>query len=290
MYNGLCYKVSTLEHKYSRILGILTHYMVGGQGVPIILLHGLGGSVMSWRENLQAFSQWGTVYAIDLPGHGDSEKPRDVPYNLSFAISFLEAFCQAEGLPSAILVGNSTGGLIALEFAYRHPELVKGLILVGSPGFGRGIALFLRLLSVPRLGEFMARPTRGRLRALLNTIFYDSRAVPQDLLDEMCRIRSTPGATEAMLTALRSGVTLRGLRSELVMLDKARTLSMPTLICWGQEDRLVPVGQAHKAHAAMRGSVIQVFPRCGHWPQMERASDFNRLAQGLLSPVASHNY
>lgn len=274
-----------MKELFKPILGIKTRYVVHGEGEPAVLLHGLGGSVASWRANIEPLSKLCKVYAIDLPGHGASEKP-DIDYNLAFAVRFLNAFWVEERLGRAWLMGNSTGGLIALEYAYQFPERVAGLVLVGSVGFGQELALFLRLMSVPLLGEVMSVPSRRNVRALLKIIFYDPDAIPPDIIEEMYGYRKSPGAKKAVLKALRSGVSLAGLHKSLLMHEKAKALHLPTLIAWGENDRIAPAAQAHRAQQAIEGAQLHIFPSCGHWPQMERAEEFNPLVAGFVEEVS----
>ncbi len=274
-----------MKDLFKTILGIKTRYIVQGEGEPAVLLHGLGGSVTSWRANIDPLSRLFKSYAIDLPGHGASEKP-NIDYNLPFVVRFLDAFWREERLERAWLMGNSIGGLIALEFAYQFPERVRGLVLVDSAGFGRELAPFLRLMSVPLLGEVMSVPSRGSVRALLRTIFYDPNAIPPEIIEELYGYRKSPGAKEAVLKALRTGVNLTGLHKSHLMFQKAKALRLPTLIVWGEKDRITPVAQAHRAQQAIEGSQLHIFPLCGHWPQMEMAAGFNPLVADFVEEAS----
>ncbi|MBI2935631.1 MAG: alpha/beta fold hydrolase, partial [Chloroflexi bacterium] len=160
------------EPRFIDVDGIRVHCIVAGRGEPVVLLHGLGASHIAWRDNIGPLSRRYAVYALDLPGHGDSAKP-PLTYALPEGSSFLSSLLDTLRLDRAHLVGNSLGGMIALQFALDHPERVTKLVLADPAGLGRRIVLFVRLSSLPLLGELLERPTLFGTRALLKVVFYD---------------------------------------------------------------------------------------------------------------------
>ena len=123
------------EHRFVTVDGIRTHYVAAGEGEPLLLLHGLGASLMAWALNIEPLSQKFSVYAIDIPGHGDSEKP-DIDYQLPTAVDFVREFMNVLGIERASIAGSSMGGMIALRTAVEFPELVDRLVLVDAAGLG----------------------------------------------------------------------------------------------------------------------------------------------------------
>jgi 4,5:9,10-diseco-3-hydroxy-5,9,17-trioxoandrosta-1(10),2-diene-4-oate hydrolase len=182
----------------------------------------------------------------------------------------------------ASLVGNSAGGLLSANFALAYPDRVNRLALVDAAGLGRELAPFLRLASVPLLGELLETPNVRNTRALMKSIFYTPRPLTDGLAQELMRVRNLPGAKRAVLRAIRRGVNLLGLRRELVVLHNLGRIRVPLLIVWGREDRVIPVAHALRAAREVPNCKVYIFPRCGHWPQMERAKEFNRLLLQFL--------
>ena len=128
--------------------------MEAGEGPAVLLLHGLGSSLDTWRRNVQPLADAGyRVLAPDLPGHGDSDKPVSLDYDPLAAVDFTSRLLDALGVQKASLVGNSAGGLVVTMFALEHPERTGRLALVAPGGLGRQISWFLRLMSVPAIGE-----------------------------------------------------------------------------------------------------------------------------------------
>ena len=179
------------ESRYVRVGNIDTHQVVAGEGPPLLLLHGLGASVITWRDNIGPLSRAFRVYALDLPGHGDSDKP-DIDYSADTVVQFLLGFVESLGIERPRMIGNSIGGALALITALRYPDLVDGLVLVDSGGLGREVPLYVRLVSVPGLGELLESSKVGGTRFMLYNVFHDRSFVTQDLLDELYRCRQMP--------------------------------------------------------------------------------------------------
>jgi len=269
-------------HRFVTLDGIgEIHYVTAGRGLPLVLLHGLGASVVAWRRNISALSERYAVYAPDLPGHGESAKP-DVAYDLELGIRFVVGFLDALGLERGVLVGNSMGGLLALATALRQPDKLLGLVLVDTVGLGQDIAWVLRLASLPGVGSLLdALDVRSRRRFMRSVFHRPERVEPADY-EELLRVRKLPGVRRAVLRALRNGVNLLGLRPSLVVLHDSWQPPVPTLIVWGQEDRIIPVEHARRVARQFSGIRVRILPDCGHWPQMEQAQVFNQEVTAFL--------
>lgn len=201
------------ESRYATVAGIKTHYLAVGAGPPLILIHGLGASVVTWRGNLGPLSKAFRVYALDLPGHGDSEKP-DIDYAADRMVRFMVSFMEELGLERPAIIGSSVGGALGLMMALDHPELVSKLVLVDSAGLGKEISVYLRLVSIPGLGEVLESSKVSGTRLMLHNVFYDRAFVMPELLDELFRTREMPGAKEAVIRVIKKhGRPRRGARA-----------------------------------------------------------------------------
>ena len=139
-------KPTEAESKFIKVRGLNTHYLVGGEGPPLILIHGVATTAEeAWAYNLQPLTQHYHVYAPDLVGHGQSDKPK-VDYTQSFFATFFEDFVRALGLKRVSLIGHSLGGEIAIAFTLNHPDKVQKLVLIDSAGVEEGVALPGRVL------------------------------------------------------------------------------------------------------------------------------------------------
>ncbi len=249
----------------------------------VLLLHGLADYHLSWYCNIDFLADAGyRAIAPDLPGFGESDKPNHLDYDPGSAADFVYDFSQELGVDKLFLVGNSAGGLVAGLFALEHPEMVEKLVLVDSAGLGQEISLLLRIISIPVLGDLVYRPNLNNRLGLTRRLFYQPPAVLEELLPEMSRVKLLPGARMATLRAIRSSISLRGLRKRWFILDRLKDVEIPMMVVWGAEDIIVPVSHAENADNALPNCVTHVIPECGHWPQMEKPTVFNPLLTDFL--------
>ena len=249
----------------------------------MLLIHGLGASVATWRDNIAPLSEAFRVYAVDLPGHGDSDKP-DIDYAADSVVRYLRDFVETLELDGqTAIIGSSVGGALALTLALDYPERFSRLVVVGSASLGREVSWYLRLASIPGIGSVLEGSRAGGTRFMLSAVFYDRRFVTQELQDELSRSRELPGAKEAVVRVIRNTVSLRGVRKQYVLLDRLGHLNTPLLVVLGAQDRIVPVSHAYLASKAVPNAWLQVFDQCGHWPHMEKATAFNSLVLRFLT-------
>ncbi|HZU75572.1 MAG TPA: alpha/beta fold hydrolase, partial [Dehalococcoidia bacterium] len=173
---------------------------------------------------------------------------------------------------------------MCLLAAAERPELVSRLVLVSSAGFGRDIGWTLRLLTLPVVDRFVLEPTPERVRSSLEHQLFDPAAITPELVDEVYRIWQRPGNRSAFLHALRSNISLLGLRRWRRHLGRVSKLAMPVLIIWGRNDRTIPVKHAYRAAKRIAGARVHVLDRCGHMPPLEQPAEFNRLVAEFLIP------
>lgn len=271
----------TVRHEHVDVDGMDIHYAAAGDGPPIVFLHGLGASCITWEENIGPLSERFAVYAPDIPGHGDSVK-LGVKYTTEAGISLTLGFLDAIGAGSAALAGSSMGGLIALLTALERPERVSHLVLINTAGFGREIVGYLRVMSLPVLGEFLEGPTHRSAKAMMRLVFGPRKAYPEALFQELVRTRSLPGGRDAVLASLREGVNVFGMKRRYRLLHRLRDLQMPLMIVWGALDPVFPPKHAHAAAEAAPGSRLLFLPEAGHWPHMEEAERFNAEVAAFL--------
>ena len=270
------------ESRYATIGGIRTHYVLAGQGRPVVLIHGLGASVATWRDNIAPLAERLAVYAVDLPGHGDSDKP-DISYDAESMAEFVRAFADHLGIENPALVGHSMGGGLALITALTYPELVSRLVLVSSGSLGRQVTPFLRLVTLRWIGEWFTGGRFDTTGLMLRQSFHDESLIAPELVDELRRTSSMPGAREARLKVVRNFISPWGVRRKYIRTGELDTLDMPLMIVWGEKDRILPPAHGRQAAEASGTAELHVLADCGHWPHMERAAEFNALALEFLS-------
>ncbi len=280
-----------IEKRNVDIDGLRIHYLTAGEGRPMVLLHALSESALDWSWVLPVLARTHHVYAPDLPGFGDSDKP-DVDYTPDFFTRFIANFLNTLGIERTVMIGNSLGGLAALRLALSAPSRVAALILVDSSGLGREIHPSLSSLTLPGYGDLAAAwgqtSIGARQRVWLRTMLLFARPwlAPSEWVREQIRLAQVPGFLDATLAALRAQVSLRGQRE--VLLDQLPRLTMPTLLIWGTDDRVVPVSQAQDAVTRLQHGQLVLISKSGHLPQVERPGRFvTTLNQFLTEEVYS---
>jgi pimeloyl-ACP methyl ester carboxylesterase len=279
-----------LVEKTVEVQELSTRYLVAGEGPPMVLLHGVGTSAGEWSWVLPELARSHRVYALDLPGYDGSFEPPD--YAPAFTASFIGSFLDAVGVDSAVVVGNSFGGLVALHLALSEPARVSALILSDSAGLDRTVNPALATLSFPRMGQMATAlaktPPGAAQRALSRALLFFARPwqIPLKWVKDQYKLAQLPNFTEATLATLRSTVGPAGQRE--VLLDKLPRLQMPTLIVWGIEDRVIPYGQAQDALARLQKGSLELISNCGHLPHVEQPKWFVSILGDFLGDRELH--
>ena len=271
------------QYYTANVWGLNVRYVQVGEGPVVLLLHGLAASLLTWYCNIDVLADAGyRVIAPDLPGYGGSDKPGHLDYSPDAAANFVFDFSQELGLKKFSLVGSSAGGLIAGLFALEYPYMVEKMVLVGSGGFGREVSWYLRVISLPVVGELLYQPWLNNKMGVTKYLFYRPPTVLKELLPEMDRLKLLPGARTAMLHSVRSSVNIRGLRKQGFILERLKTSEVPLMTVWGADDIIIPVSHADDVRRELPESVVRVIPECGHWPQMEKPGQFNSMLTSFL--------
>lgn len=278
--------LQTLQDQYVKVGQINTRYRtLGDEGTTVILLHGLGGHLELWMDNIVALAQHHRVYAVDLVGFGRSDKPA-TSYSLSFLAQFLKDFMNALIIERASLIGCSMGGGVALQFALTFPEKLEKLVLISTIGLGKETALIFRLVAFPVIGELLTHSSRTGVTRSFKQVMYDPTLITEELVENTYQMSVLPGAKRALLSAVRTNAKYFGLSSNNSnpIVNKLTTIAAPTLIIWGQQDRIIPVSHAYVATKNLPNARLHIFERCGHWPSLEYSEEFNnRVLEFLVS-------
>jgi pimeloyl-ACP methyl ester carboxylesterase len=261
---------------------VTVRYLTGGDGPPLLFLHGIGldAASVSGRYALPALAEDHTVYAMDLPGHGESEKPRRT-YTTEYYVDTLSAFVEALGLAGASVVGVSMGGAVALGHALDggSPE---SLVLVDSYGLGAdaywrtGASIALR---VPFADSMLwgSMGSRAAVRTSLQTMA--GGELPEDLVDDV-HATVSPATMRTLRSWQRHEFQADGLRTDYT--GRLANLDVPTLLVHGSEDPLLPVSWSENASELLPNGQFLSADGCGHWPHRERPDRFNRAVTEFL--------
>ena len=267
-----------LSLRHITIHGHEVGYRMAGSGPAVVFVHGLAGSSTTWNQVMPALADHFTVLAPDLLGHGESAKPRG-DYSLGAYASGLRDLMVALGIERATFVGHSLGGGVALQLAYQFPERCERLVLVASGGLGKEVNSLLRAVSLPGSELVMPILLSGQMHGVLNAIsnWFARRGLRLGATGKE-QWRSYSGLSEtggrlAFIHTVRSVIDPMGQR--VSARDRLYLASeVPTLILWGDRDRIIPVDHAHAAHELIAGSTLVVLPGVGHFLPTDAAKEF----------------
>ena len=276
---------------------IRTTPATGPDAEPALYVHGLGGASTNWTDLAAQLSPRLAGEAIDLPGFGWSGPSPNGDYSLQAQARVVISYLGSSGRGPVHLFGNSMGGAISILVASSRPDLVRTLTLVSpavptfKPSTAPGADPRMVLLAVPGLNSVIQRkleklPLDARVRATLRLVYGDFSRVPQNRIDEAVadlegRARMSWGG-RAFVAAMRSLGASYVRRGERSMWARMAEISAPTLVVWGDRDRLVDVRLAPRTAASIPGARLLVLEGVGHVAQMEDPQTTARAALGLI--------
>ncbi|MBK5231987.1 MAG: alpha/beta hydrolase [Thermoleophilia bacterium] len=245
-------------------------YHRAGEGPPLVLIHGITSSSRTWKSVMPRLAEKYDVIAPDLLGHGRSAKPKG-DYSLGAYASGIRDLLVALEVPKATIVGHSLGGGIALQYAYQFPDRVGRLVLVDTGGIDKEVNLVLRAATLPGaefvLPVMFAGPLHDaglKLRRLLTMVGIQPSADVQGVSEGFSSLTEAD-ARRAFLNTVRSVIDPTG--QKVTAKDRLYlSADIPSLIVWGERDRIIPSSHGQLAHELMPGSQLEIFPGAGHFP------------------------
>jgi pimeloyl-ACP methyl ester carboxylesterase len=279
---------TTLEE--IRIHGHRVHYRTASSDPdnPVLLLvHGVAGSSQTWEEVIPELARDFTVIAPDLLGHGESAKPRG-DYSLGAYASGLRDLLGVLGHDRATIVGHSLGGGIAMVFAYQFPERTERMVLIDSGGLGRDVSMALRAASLPG-SEFVlpllfsTRLLRvgGAVAGALGRIGINVGPDVEEIARGVATFSDVQTRT-AFVHTVRAVIDPQGqrvsARDRLYLAE-----GMPTLLVWGERDRIIPVEHGRAAADLIEGSRLEIFPGAGHFPYRDDPVRFVGILRDFMA-------
>ncbi|HEY2632661.1 MAG TPA: alpha/beta hydrolase [Solirubrobacteraceae bacterium] len=257
-----------------------------GEGPAIVFVHGLSGSWPNWLEQLPVFAEDHRVIAMDLPGFGHSPMPEN-HITISEYARILDTLLETLGVSAATVVGNSMGGFVSAELAIAFPQRVERLVLISAAGIStyrhRDVERIEPVLR--RLAPMVAAYTgwtaarsdwvsrrRGLRNLTLGTVTRHPGRLPAPLAAEQLRGAGKPG----FMQALRANI-------DYPVRERLPEIACPTLIVWGAEDKVIPVGDASVFEELIPNSHKVIFDDTGHMAMLERPASFNLLLADFMS-------
>jgi len=273
------YELADRGSKFIYVRGIWLHYKIYGQGKPLfLLLHGFGSSTFTWDRVAPALAQLGTVVAYDRPGFGLSQRPLQKdwhgydPYDPTEQAQFALELMHALGFEKAVLIGNSTGGGVALDMALKYPQAVQAMVLV-SPAVSSGgtsnpfVLSLIHTPQVQHLGPLLVRALVPRMQSMITTAWHDPTTMPSDVIPAYWK----------PLTANNWDVGLWYVTSAPGQLDlwaQVGPIQEPALVLHGDDDRIIPQSESRRLVSLNSRFTFVPLAGLGHVPQEEGPQAF----------------
>lgn len=258
--------------------GIRTRCLESGRGFPLIMLHGTGGHAETYIRNFRGLGEHFRVYAIDMIGHGFTDKP-DKDYTLPVYAQHLRDFMDAARLERAHIQGESMGAWIAAWFALEYPERVEKLILNTAGGFRSHPEVMAKVKNSTL--EAVKNVSYETVRKRLEWLMYDPKKMTDEMVEIRYRIYSQPGMVRAMEHVLC--LQEMEIRQKYILTpERLSRIQHPTLVLWTSHDPTAPIEVGKAAQEHIPNSQFVVIDECGHWPQFEKPEEFNRVVLDFL--------
>ncbi len=259
-----------------------------GQGEPVfVLLHGFGASLFSWHAVMEPLSQYGTVIAYDRPAFGLTERPMtwagENPYSPQASVDLLLGLLDHFNVQKAILVGNSAGGTVSMQFTLQHPDRVQALILVDPAVYEGGggpswLRPFYKTPQMNHLGPLIVRSIQNSGLDLIKTAWYDPSKITPETMAGYTKPLQADNWDRALwyFTAASQPSGLPERLSEF---------TLPVLVITGDTDKIVPTANSVRLAGALPNARLVIIPQAGHVPHEEQPVLFMQAVDGFLKTI-----
>lgn len=252
------------------------HYLKKGKGQPIMLIHGGGTWMYSWRNTIDSLAKKYTVFACDMPGHGYTTTNKELKYNLDDFANFIKMFLNYHHIEKVTLIGNSWGGGWALYFTELYSDRVNNLILIAASGLNVKDVFEWEILKYPIIGELVSRMvTKKVIRNAYKKVYVDQSYINDELIEQTfiaMKIKQNRKATYKIKRNCDWKLTEQ----------KLKDITVPVKIIWGDKDKYLDVKYAKIFASKIPNTDLTIIEKCGHTPHEERAEETIKLINKFL--------
>ena len=275
------------DSQFIEINGLSVHVKAMGQGEPVfILLHGFGASLFSWHAVMEPLSRYGMVIAYDRPAFGLTERPMkwtgQNPYSPEANIALLLGLLDHFNVQKAILVGNSAGGTLSMQFALQYPERMEALILVDPAAYESGGPAWVRILGktpeMQHLGPLFVRSIQKSGLDLIRTAWHDPSKITQETWDGYTKPLKADNWDRALWDFSMAS-------HDTGLLRHLQDFKLPILVMTGDDDRIVPTVSSVKLAGELTGAKLVIIPQAGHVPHEEQPAAFMQAVNDFVKAI-----
>ncbi len=268
--------------------GVRTRCLEAGQGEAVFLFHGIGGHSEAFIKNIVPMSKHYHVVAVDLLGHGLTDKP-DGLYEIPDYVQHVKNLMKAMGIDQAHFVGESLGGWISFWLAYEHPELIRSFISVTGAGLLVDDFDVLQSDALKRLRNLSQRSssevTRDSVRDRLRWLFVDpDKSITEELVEIRYRLYANP-EWQRIQPKIQSMMNPEVGSKYYIKPEHLQKLTVPTYFLWTRHNPSTQWDTAERASRYVPGAKFHVMEDCGHWPQYEKPEEFHDLIHRFIQAL-----
>ena len=265
-------KYANSESEFVEIDGMQVHFRDEGittDSVPLVLIHGTGASLHTWEGWVKALKANHRIITFDLPAYGLTGPNAQGDYSQNYYVEFVEKLLIKLAVKKCVLGGNSLGGSITWAYALAHPARVQKMILVDAGGYpmkSKSVPIAFQLARLPVLSSLFKYVTpRSIIEKSIHNVYVHDERITDKLIDRYYELALRAGNRKAFIERMKVSIA-----SDKYL--KIKTLMMPTLIIWGQQDGLIPLTVGEQFHQDLANDTLVIFKDLGHTP-MEEDSD-----------------
>jgi pimeloyl-ACP methyl ester carboxylesterase len=268
--------------------GLIVHYRdEGPRDAPVIVLvHGFSSSLHTWEQWSKGLTDEYRVIRLDLPGHGLTRVSDDVALTTAGLANFVGRVSDAIGIEEFTLVGSSMGGHTAWTYALEHGDRLNALVLVDASGLppqgeNKDLPFVFKVIGNPVIGPLLVDlDLTPLIRGGVEKSFVDATLVNEEMIDRYAELSRAPGHRKALLA-----LATRKSPKAKAQAERLKTLSVPTLIMFGDKDIVVPAADGARFAALIPGSKLIMYENVGHLPQEEVPTKSLEDLRAFLSEV-----
>ncbi len=254
--------------------GVKLHYEESGKGSPIVFVHGMGGTVFDWVMQIPFFSKFYHVVAVEMRDHGESDKWSG-PYDIKMFSEDLAQFVRKLKLSKGVFFGVSMGGMVVMQFALDHPDMVEALVLADTqPGLSEEAikaGLEMASMSQKMTGEELAKAT---MEFNFTPNFIKDHP---DVVERAIKISDARDPSATFRAA--QGLLKFDVRKRL------KELKAPTLVANGEDDQVIPLSAARDLAERIKGARLLIMSKGRHMSIIEKADEFNKAVLDFLKKI-----
>ncbi|MFY0608321.1 MAG: alpha/beta hydrolase [Cyclobacteriaceae bacterium] len=281
--------IDTLKYKYAQypsefitVDGMEVHIRDEGSkndSAPIVLIHGTGASLHTFDEWAAKLKDQRRVIRMDLPAYGLTGPFPDANYSKGHYVDFMNNFLTTLKVKQCILAGNSLGGEIAWRYALKYPSMVDKLILIDAAGYptnSKNKPIAFELAKIPVVKNIFTYITpRFLVKSSVLNVYHNKSKVSEDLVDRYFELALRAGNRQAFVDQFAS-------KKDTLAIKNIGEIRQPTLLLWGDQDLLIPVGNAHKFHKDLPNDTLVILKNAGHVPMEELPTESLKVVTTFL--------